>query len=124
MIYNLGLVPIVSEVLQANAAKRSSASEIIHSCRMWCYSVSVLGIYSGEGSSDYVSKTNGADARWKVVYVAHSEPEASIVAGRLESMGIETFVHRETTGNAAYGVYWIRLATCPFWCIQTTMIRR
>ena len=42
---------------------------------------------------------------WKVVYVAHSEPEASIVAGRLESMGIETFVHRETTGNAAYGVY-------------------
>jgi Putative prokaryotic signal transducing protein len=42
---------------------------------------------------------------WKVVYVAHSEPEASIVAGRLETQGIETFIHRETTGNLAYGVY-------------------
>jgi hypothetical protein len=42
---------------------------------------------------------------WEVVYIAHSEPEASIVAGRLETQGIETFIHRETTGNLAYGVY-------------------
>jgi len=42
---------------------------------------------------------------WKVVYIARSEPEASIVAGRLETQGIETFIHRETTGNLAYGVY-------------------
>jgi hypothetical protein len=42
---------------------------------------------------------------WKVVYVAHSEPEASIVAGRLETQGIETYIHREATGGLAYGVY-------------------
>lgn len=41
---------------------------------------------------------------WMIVYVAHSEPEALIVAGRLENQGIEAFVHREVTGNA-YGVY-------------------
>ncbi|MEO8394676.1 MAG: DUF2007 domain-containing protein [Chloroflexota bacterium] len=42
---------------------------------------------------------------WKVVYVASNEPEAAIVAGRLEADGIETFVHREATGGLAYGVY-------------------
>jgi len=39
-----------------------------------------------------------------VVYVAHSEPEAIIVAGRLQNEGIETFIHREPVGNV-YGIY-------------------
>ncbi|MEO8396043.1 MAG: DUF2007 domain-containing protein [Chloroflexota bacterium] len=38
-----------------------------------------------------------------VVYVASSEPEAYIVAGRLQSEGIEAFVHQEPIGRA-YGL--------------------
>lgn len=41
---------------------------------------------------------------WKIVYTAHSEPEALVVAGRLENQGIDAFVHREVTGSA-YAVY-------------------
>jgi len=37
-----------------------------------------------------------------VVYIATSEPEAYIVAGRLKSEGIETFVHQEPIARA-YG---------------------
>ncbi len=37
-----------------------------------------------------------------VVYVATSEPEAYIVAGRLQSEGIEVFVHQEPIAKA-YG---------------------
>ena len=37
-----------------------------------------------------------------VVYIATSEPEAYIVAGRLKSEGIETFVHQEPVAKA-YG---------------------
>ena len=37
-----------------------------------------------------------------VVYVASSEPEAYIVAGRLQSEGIPAFVHQEPVGRA-YG---------------------
>jgi len=37
-----------------------------------------------------------------VVYVAYSEPEAYIVAGRLQSEGIDAFVHQEPVGRA-YG---------------------
>lgn len=39
---------------------------------------------------------------WMVVYVASSEPEAYIVAGRLQSEGIQAFVHQEPAGRA-YG---------------------
>src|ERR1700709_2401337 len=39
---------------------------------------------------------------WMVVYIASSEPEAYIVAGRLNSEGIETFVHQEPVAKA-YG---------------------
>ena len=42
---------------------------------------------------------------WVVAYTAHSEPEAIIVAGRLQNEGIETFVHREVVGGNPYGVY-------------------
>lgn len=38
-----------------------------------------------------------------VVYVAYSEPEAYVVAGRLESEGIKAFVHQEPVGRA-YGL--------------------
>lgn len=38
-----------------------------------------------------------------VVYVASSEPEAYVVAGRLQSEGIGTFVHQEPVGRA-YGL--------------------
>lgn len=38
-----------------------------------------------------------------VVHIAHSEPEAYIVAGRLQSEGIPTFVHQEPVGKA-YGL--------------------
>ncbi|MDX2163474.1 MAG: DUF2007 domain-containing protein [bacterium] len=38
-----------------------------------------------------------------VVYVAGSAPEAQIVAGRLQSEGLETFIHHEPAG-AAYGI--------------------
>ena len=38
-----------------------------------------------------------------VVYIAHSEPEAYIVAGRLESEGIKAWVHQEPVGRA-YGL--------------------
>jgi hypothetical protein len=41
---------------------------------------------------------------WSVVYVAYNEPEALIVAGRLENEGIETFVNRERVGNTVYGI--------------------
>jgi hypothetical protein len=41
---------------------------------------------------------------WRSVYVAHSEPEAYVVAGRLNTQGIETFVHRKPGGDS-YGVY-------------------
>lgn len=37
-----------------------------------------------------------------VVYIATSEPEAYIVAGRLKNEGIETFVHQEPIARA-YG---------------------
>ena len=37
-----------------------------------------------------------------VVYIATSEPEAYIVAGRLQSEGIEVFVHQEPIARA-YG---------------------
>lgn len=40
---------------------------------------------------------------WMVVYVAYSEPEAYVVAGRLESEGIKAFVHQEPVGRA-YGL--------------------
>jgi hypothetical protein len=40
---------------------------------------------------------------WMVVYVAYNEPEAYIVAGRLESEGIKAFVHQEPVGRA-YGL--------------------
>jgi hypothetical protein len=40
---------------------------------------------------------------WMVVYVAGSEPEAYVVAGRLESEGIPAFVHQEPVGRA-YGL--------------------
>lgn len=40
---------------------------------------------------------------WMVVYIASSEPEAYIVAGRLQSEGIPTFVHQEPVGKA-YGL--------------------
>lgn len=40
---------------------------------------------------------------WMVVYIANSEPEAYIVAGRLQSEGIPTFVHQEPVGKA-YGL--------------------
>ena len=39
---------------------------------------------------------------WIVVYIATSDPEAYIVAGRLKSEGIETFVHQEPIAKA-YG---------------------
>jgi hypothetical protein len=39
---------------------------------------------------------------WMVVYIATSEPEAYIVAGRLKSEGIEAFVHQEPIAKA-YG---------------------
>ncbi len=38
-----------------------------------------------------------------VVYVAYSEPEAYIVAGRLENEGIHALVHQEPVGRA-YGI--------------------
>jgi Putative prokaryotic signal transducing protein len=38
-----------------------------------------------------------------VVYVAYNEPEAYIVAGRLQSEGIRAFVHQEPVGRA-YGL--------------------
>ena len=41
---------------------------------------------------------------WMVAYVAYSEPEAYIVAGRLKSEGIDTFVHQEPVGSA-YGIH-------------------
>ncbi len=40
---------------------------------------------------------------WMVAYIASSEPEAYIVAGRLESEGIQAFVHQEPAGRA-YGL--------------------
>jgi hypothetical protein len=39
---------------------------------------------------------------WMVVYIAHSEPEAYIVTGRLQTEGIPAFVHQEPVGKA-YG---------------------
>jgi Putative prokaryotic signal transducing protein len=42
---------------------------------------------------------------WVAAYTAHSEPEAIIVAGRLQNEGIETYVHREVVGGNPYGVY-------------------
>ncbi len=39
---------------------------------------------------------------WMVVYIATSDPEAYIVAGRLKNEGIETFVHQEPIAKA-YG---------------------
>lgn len=39
---------------------------------------------------------------WMVVYVAYSEPEAYVIVGRLESEGVEAFVHQEPVGRA-YG---------------------
>ena len=38
-----------------------------------------------------------------VVYIAYSEPEAYIVAGRLQTEGIPVFVHQEPVGKA-YGL--------------------
>lgn len=38
-----------------------------------------------------------------VVYVAYSEPEAYVVAGRLKSEGVDSFVHQEPVGRA-YGL--------------------
>ncbi len=38
-----------------------------------------------------------------VVYIARSEPEAYIIAGRLQSEGIKSFVHQEPAGRA-YGL--------------------
>jgi hypothetical protein len=38
-----------------------------------------------------------------VVYVASNEPEAYVIAGRLQSEGIEAFVHQEPVGRA-YGL--------------------
>jgi hypothetical protein len=48
------------------------------------------------------SKSISSFNDWMVVYVASSEPEAYIVAGRLQSEGIPTFVHQEPVGRA-YG---------------------
>jgi hypothetical protein len=39
---------------------------------------------------------------WMVVYIATSDPEAYIVAGRLNNEGIKTFVHQEPIAKA-YG---------------------
>lgn len=40
---------------------------------------------------------------WMVVYIAYSEPEAYIVAGRLQTEGIPTFVQQEAIGRV-YGL--------------------
>jgi hypothetical protein len=40
---------------------------------------------------------------WMVVYVAYNEPEAYVIAGRLKSEGIDSFVHQEPVGRA-YGL--------------------
>ncbi|HVU12678.1 MAG TPA: DUF2007 domain-containing protein [Phototrophicaceae bacterium] len=40
---------------------------------------------------------------WVVVYIAQSEPDAYIVAGRLQTEGIKTFIHQEPAGRA-YGL--------------------
>ncbi len=37
---------------------------------------------------------------WMVVYVASSEPEAYVVAGRLQTEGIETYIHQESIGRS------------------------
>ena len=52
-------------------------------------------------------QTNGPkrpDADWRAVYVTHNIQDAYIVAGRLESEGITTFIHR-VAGAAALGIF-------------------
>ena len=46
---------------------------------------------------------NANPNEFMVVYVASSDPEAHIVAGRLQSEGIPTWVHQEPVGSA-YGI--------------------
>lgn len=46
---------------------------------------------------------NANPNEFMVVYVAGSDPEAHIVAGRLQSEGIQSWVHQEPVGSA-YGI--------------------
>lgn len=52
---------------------------------------------------DEQPKSLSSSDGWMVVYIAHSEPEAYIVAGRLQTDGIPAFVHQEPVGRA-YGL--------------------
>lgn len=52
---------------------------------------------------DDQAKSPAPSNAWMVVYVASSEPEAYVVAGRLKSEGVDSFVHQEPVGRA-YGL--------------------
>lgn len=54
------------------------------------------------------SQLQRSDADWMVVYITYNLADAHIVAGRLESEGVYTLIHREP-GASALGIHIGRL---------------